>query len=116
MGEPVRIYDLACDLIHLHGYEPERDIPIVFIGLRPGEKLHEKLYTPAEQTRDTAHPGIRVATQDSDMPSAELDTIIDELEQLARERCLSELGALLVGVSATQEGMGGWGIEMSRDP
>ncbi len=116
MGEPVRIYDLACDLIHLHGYEPERDIPIVFIGLRPGEKLHEKLYTPAEQTRDTAHPGIRVATQDSDMPQGELDAIIDELEQLARERRLSELGALLVRLSAAQKGVAKRGIEMSRDP
>ena len=107
MGEPVRIYDLACDLIHLHGYEPERDIPIVVIGLRPGEKLHEKLYTATEQTQDTAHPGIRVATQDSDIPSGELDAIVDELEQLARERRLSELQERLVQLTALESVNGG---------
>ena len=108
MGEPVRIYDLACDLVRLHGYEPERDVPIVFIGLRPGEKLHEKLYTAAEQTRNTAHPGIRVATHDSDMPQAELDAIVDELEQLSRQRHLSELQERLVQLTAL-EGVNGGG-------
>jgi FlaA1/EpsC-like NDP-sugar epimerase len=107
MGEPVRIYDLACDLIHLHGYEPERDIPIVFIGLRPGEKLHEKLYTATEQTLDTSHPGIRVATHDSDMTSAELDAIVDELEQLARERRLSSLQQRLIQLTAQESINGG---------
>ena len=109
MGEPVRIYDLACDLIHLHGYEPERDIPIVFIGLRPGEKLHEKLYTSAEQTRDTTHPGIRVATQDSDIPSAELEDIVHGLEQLARERHMSELQERLLQLTALESVNGGNG-------
>jgi FlaA1/EpsC-like NDP-sugar epimerase len=106
MGEPVRIYDLACDLIHLHGYEPERDIPIVFIGLRPGEKLHEKLYTAAEYTQDTAHPGIRVATQDSGLSLDELGAIVDELEQLATERRLPELRERLKTLTAL-EGVNG---------
>ena len=109
MGEPVRIYDLACDLIHLHGYEPERDVPIVFIGLRPGEKLHEKLYTLAEQTRDTAHPGIRVATQDSDFPPAELEDIVHELEQLARDRRLSALQDRLLQLTTLDSVSGGGG-------
>jgi FlaA1/EpsC-like NDP-sugar epimerase len=109
MGEPVRIYDLACDLIHLHGYEPERDVPIVFIGLRPGEKLHEKLYTATERTQDTAHPGIRVATQDSDIPSGELEAIVDELEQLAYQRRLSQLHDRLVRLAPAPEGVGEMG-------
>ena len=109
MGEPVRIYDLACDLIHLHGYEPERDIPIVFIGLRPGEKLHEKLYTSAEQTRDTTHPGIRVATQDSDMSPAELEEIVNELEQLASERRMTVLQERLLHLTALESVNGGNG-------
>ncbi len=48
MGEPIRIVDLAMDLIRLNGYEPERDIQIQYIGLRPGEKLYEELITEGE--------------------------------------------------------------------
>ena len=44
MGEPVRIIDLAHDMIRLSGLEPERDIPVVITGIRPGEKLHEGLF------------------------------------------------------------------------
>jgi len=107
MGEPVRIYDLACDLIRLHGYEPERDVPVVFIGLRPGEKLHEKLYTMTEHTQDTAHPGIRVATHDSDLSPDELDAIVDELEQLATDRRLAALQKRLVRLTALESVNGG---------
>jgi FlaA1/EpsC-like NDP-sugar epimerase len=107
MGEPVRIYDLACDLIRLHGYEPERDVPIVVIGLRPGEKLHEKLYTATEQTQDTAHPGIRVATQDSGIASDELESIVHELEQLAHERHLSALQERLIQLTTLESVNGG---------
>ena len=48
MGEPIRIVDMARDLIRLHGLEPEKDIAIEFTGLRPGEKLHEELITSGE--------------------------------------------------------------------
>lgn len=61
MGEPVRIVDLARDLIRLSGFEPDVDIPVLFTGIRPGEKLFEELMTAEEQSRVTAHEKIFVA-------------------------------------------------------
>jgi FlaA1/EpsC-like NDP-sugar epimerase len=60
MGEPVRIVDLARDMIRLYGGDPDR-IPVVFTGLRPGEKLYEELLTSEESTKATPHPKLRIA-------------------------------------------------------
>jgi FlaA1/EpsC-like NDP-sugar epimerase len=60
MGEPVKIVDLARDLIELSGLEVGHDIEIVFIGMRPGEKLHEELFIPGESYRRTEHQKIFV--------------------------------------------------------
>ncbi len=60
MGTPIKIADLALDLIRLSGKEPGRDIEIVFTGLREGEKLHEKLTTPDENLSPTSHEKILV--------------------------------------------------------
>jgi len=60
MGGPVRIVDLARDLIKLSGADPDR-IAVVFPGLRPGEKLYEELLTTEESTKPTPHPKLRVA-------------------------------------------------------
>jgi len=60
MGEPVRIVDLARDLIRLSGHR-DGEIPIVFTGLRPGEKLFEELLADADATLASAHPRLRVA-------------------------------------------------------
>ncbi|MBQ2676101.1 MAG: polysaccharide biosynthesis protein [Clostridia bacterium] len=58
MGEPVKIYDLACDLIKLSGYEPNVDIEIVFTGLRPGEKLFEEISMKDEDMTKTPNDKI----------------------------------------------------------
>jgi FlaA1/EpsC-like NDP-sugar epimerase len=60
MGQPVRILDLAQELIRRCRLKPGRDIQITFTGIRPGEKLHEELAADNEQTRPTSHPRIRV--------------------------------------------------------
>jgi FlaA1/EpsC-like NDP-sugar epimerase len=61
MGDPVKIYDLAVKMITLAGLKPDIDIPIVFTGLRPGEKLYEELLADDENTIDTHHPKIKAA-------------------------------------------------------
>ncbi len=61
MGEPVKIKDMAEQLIRLSGLEPYKDIDIKFIGLRPGEKLYEELFHPSEKLRPTSHPKILLA-------------------------------------------------------
>lgn len=58
MGDPVKINDMACDLIRLHGHVPNQDIRIVYTGLRPGEKLYEELLTNEEGTTSTKHKKI----------------------------------------------------------
>ena len=81
MGLPIRIVDLAADLIRLSGL-PEEAIEIVYTGLRPGEKLYEQLYFEDEATLPTAHEKVRVAYH---RPYAveEVDRAIGELLELA---------------------------------
>jgi FlaA1/EpsC-like NDP-sugar epimerase len=85
MGEPVRIMDLARNMIRLSGKEPETEIPIAVIGARPGEKLHEELWSDDEAVAPTpTHPKIlRTSRPPVDAPW--LDERLRELERLVRE-------------------------------
>jgi FlaA1/EpsC-like NDP-sugar epimerase len=78
MGEPVRIVDLARDLLRLYGKEEGRDIDIVFMGLRPGEKLYEELSRDGEALAPTDHPKIRVCRPHDETGGA-LDEQVDAL-------------------------------------
>jgi FlaA1/EpsC-like NDP-sugar epimerase len=63
MGEPVKIYDLAVQMIRLHGLEPERDVKIEVTGLRPGEKIYEELLIDCDAALPTGHPKIFCARE-----------------------------------------------------
>lgn len=95
MGQPVKILDLARNLIRLSGLEPDVDIPIVFTGLRPGEKLHEQLTSDAEETLPTRFEKIRIVRTDTEGTSAaELDalwTVVAARDDRAILRRLQEL-------------------------
>ncbi len=78
MGEPMRIVDLAREMIRLSGFEPDRDIEIQIVGLRSGEKLHEKLFNDGEEVGVTVHPKITRAMR---TPLA-LDQLERELDRL----------------------------------
>jgi FlaA1/EpsC-like NDP-sugar epimerase len=85
MGEPVKIVDLAEQMIRLAGLRPGRDIKIEFVGLRPGEKLHEELFHPDEPLMPTSSPAIRLAAPRT-ADYGVLTRSIDELEDAARGR------------------------------
>jgi len=84
MGEPVRIRDLAENMIRLSGHEPGRDIAIEVVGIRPGEKLHEELFNLDETVRPTRYGRIQRATRPSLDPIA-LRIGIDLLEERVGE-------------------------------
>jgi FlaA1/EpsC-like NDP-sugar epimerase len=85
MGEPIKIVDLAHQMIRLAGLRPDRDIAIEYIGLRPGEKLCEELFHPSESLMPTENPAIRLAAPRT-ADYAMLARSIDELEDNARSR------------------------------
>lgn len=83
MGKPVKIVDLARRMIRLAGLRPEIDVPIVFTGLRPGEKLYEEIFHGDEQPLPTAAAGVLLAAP-RQVDLAEVRALLDRLEAACR--------------------------------
>jgi FlaA1/EpsC-like NDP-sugar epimerase len=94
MGEPVKVLDLVTDLIKLSGLEPDVDIPIVFTGMRPGEKLYEELMTEREEAEATEHDKILVAKAQP-IDEELLERTVEELVEAALRSDGAEIRRLL---------------------
>jgi FlaA1/EpsC-like NDP-sugar epimerase len=98
MGEPIKIIDLANDLIRLHGLVPGEDIEVQYTGVRPGEKIHEELLYEQEHLTPTTHQKIRVVRNQKSIEwewlRSEVEALLDLCEQGKAEearQCLMEL-------------------------
>ena len=108
MGKPVKIVDLAKDLIRLSGFEVDVDIKLEFTGMRPGEKLYEELLTADEGTTSTKHQRIFVARPNGiDVEGIEglVQLIRERGSRLGREEIVERLGGLWLGF---RRGWRGW--------
>ena len=97
MGQPVKIDDMARKLIHLSGFEPDVDIPIIYTGLRPGEKLYEELLMNEEGLQETANKLIHIG-KPIEMDDAQFARQLKELELACDENAdnIKELVAAVV--------------------
>jgi FlaA1/EpsC-like NDP-sugar epimerase len=84
MGEPVRIVDLADTMIRLSGKEPGRDVEVEFVGARPGEKLHEELWSTSETVTPSSHEAILLVTRPP-IDAAWLEEELDALDGLVED-------------------------------
>jgi FlaA1/EpsC-like NDP-sugar epimerase len=83
MGEPVRIRDLAEQLIRFHGYEPDTEIKIVYTGLRPGERMDEPLWSPDEEPCETEYSRILRVNRKKPL-SIDVKSLLEELRPICR--------------------------------
>jgi FlaA1/EpsC-like NDP-sugar epimerase len=102
MGDPVRIIELARNMIRLAGYEPEIEIAIEIIGPRPGEKLHEELFNVGERGQPTAAERIVRAVRDRPLDPGWVESTVDRLAALVAAGDEAGLAERVVGLVAEQ--------------
>ena len=99
MGDEIRVVDMARNLIRLSGFIPEREIPIIYIGVRPGEKLSEELVASDETLEASRLEGIRRVRSAGDLALASLERSIADLERFAEKGAvgavMQHLGAMV---------------------
>lgn len=94
MGEPVKIVDLAEQMVHLSGMEVGKDIEIKFTGLRPGEKLYEELFHHSESLMGTSHPKIMLSAS-REVDWKEMQALLEKLRGACAEREVDTVRSLL---------------------
>jgi FlaA1/EpsC-like NDP-sugar epimerase len=104
MGEPVKIVDLAHNMIRLAGYEPERDIAVEFTQPRPGEKLHEELFGSGERPQPTAARRINRAVRQRPLDGEWVDSTLTSLEHLVMAGDEANLAERVVEMIASPGG------------
>ncbi len=113
MGEPVKIDNLARRMIELAGFVPDKDIKIVYSGLRPGEKLYEEVLSDKENTDPTSHNRIRIAHV-REYSHEDACRFADELETLSREVRIPEMVRLMKQIVPEFKSMNSWMEEFDK--
>ena len=110
MGEPVKIIDIANNLIRLSGLEPGVDIKIAYTGLRPGEKLYEELFSNNEPQLPTYHPKINIAKVSDLDPlkvNESIESLLARLYDLSGKEVIQEMQKIVPEYISKYEGNGG---------
>jgi FlaA1/EpsC-like NDP-sugar epimerase len=106
MGDPIKIIDLARDLIRLAGFQPDRDIEISIVGIRPGEKLYEELNLSEEAASKTRHPRIWIGKS----TATDLKQATDVIDRLLTDLDIKQPDELCANLAnSIPEGGGCWG-------